>query len=97
MIFKLNNYLDNYRQQGAWVNRSFFSIFLDVITNVFGTSTWFLHMVIICSFYRFIGHWLLLLTPKALRVFLLKTASKQPLLKASRTVQTWEGFGYIQP
>jgi hypothetical protein len=29
------------------------------------------------------------LTPKGLRVFLLKTASKQPLLKTSQIVQDW--------
>jgi len=33
------------------------------------------------------------LSPHALRVFLLRTASKQPLLKASRTMQIEEGFG----
>jgi hypothetical protein len=37
------------------------------------------------------------LTPKGRRVFLLKTASKQPLLKASRIVQNWNQFRYFQP
>jgi hypothetical protein len=37
-----------------------------------------------------------LLTPKGLRVFLLKIASKQPLLKASRIVQNWDQFWYFQ-
>jgi hypothetical protein len=36
------------------------------------------------------------LTPKGLRVFLLKTASKQPLLKASWIVQNWNQFWYFQ-
>jgi hypothetical protein len=39
----------------------------------------------------------LVLTPKGLRVFLLKIASKQPLLKASRIVQNWNEFWYFQP
>jgi hypothetical protein len=37
------------------------------------------------------------LTPKGLRVFLLKTASKQPLLKTSQIVQDWNQSWYFQP
>jgi hypothetical protein len=36
-----------------------------------------------------------ILTPKGLRVFLLKTTSKQPLLKASQIVQNWNQFWYF--
>jgi hypothetical protein len=36
------------------------------------------------------------LTLKGLRVFLLKIASKQPLLKASGIVQNWNQFWYFQ-
>jgi hypothetical protein len=37
------------------------------------------------------------LTPKGKRVFLLKTASKEPLLKARQIVQNWNQFWYFQP
>jgi hypothetical protein len=37
------------------------------------------------------------LTPKGQRVFLLKNASKQPLLKTSWIVQNWNQFWYFQP
>jgi hypothetical protein len=43
------------------------------------------------------NHVSLHLTPKELRVFLLKTASRQPLLKASWIVQNWNQFWYFQP
>jgi hypothetical protein len=43
-----------------------------------------------------IGNLVCQLTPKGLRVFLLKTASKQPLLKASWIVQNWNQFWYFQ-
>jgi hypothetical protein len=36
------------------------------------------------------------LTPKGQRVFLLKIASKQPLLKTSRIVQNWNQCWYFQ-
>jgi hypothetical protein len=38
-----------------------------------------------------------MLTSKRRRVFFLKTASKQPLLKASQIVQNWNQFWYFQP
>jgi hypothetical protein len=37
-----------------------------------------------------------MLTPKGLRVFFNKTASKQPLLKTSQMVQNWNQFWYFQ-
>jgi hypothetical protein len=37
-----------------------------------------------------------MLTPKGLRVFLLKTASKQPLLKTSQIVQDWNQSWYFK-
>jgi hypothetical protein len=40
---------------------------------------------------------LLCISPKGLRVFLLKIASKQSLLKASRIAQNLNKFWYFQP
>jgi hypothetical protein len=36
------------------------------------------------------------LTPKGVRVFFGKSASKQPLLKTSQIVQNWNQFWYFQ-